>query len=359
MRKALRLARRGEGATSPNPPVGAVVVAGDQEVGGGWHRGPGEPHAEVEALERAGDRARGATMYVTLEPCSHQGRTPPCTKALLAAEVRRVVAAVGDPDPLVSGRGFEELRAKGVEVATGLLAGEAERLYSAYFLHRRLGRPFVTYKAAMSLDGRLAAADGSSRWITGEEARRDVHRIRAKSDAICVGIGTVLADDPSLTVREVKAKRFPLRVVVDSHARTPAIAAVLRGEAPTLVATTNAAPDERIEALRASGAEVVCFPGEGGRVAVTPLLAHLGTRGILSLLLEGGGTLAGSFAAAGALDRLVFYLAPKMIGGAGTAGALEGWSAVTISEALPLEIESMKRFGTDTRIVARPRREGG
>ncbi|TMK45408.1 MAG: bifunctional diaminohydroxyphosphoribosylaminopyrimidine deaminase/5-amino-6-(5-phosphoribosylamino)uracil reductase RibD, partial [Actinobacteria bacterium] len=239
MRLALRLARKGLGRTSPNPAVGAVVVAGGRVVGTGWHRQAGTEHAEVLALREAGDAARGATLYVTLEPCAHHGRTPPCVEAVLASGVGRVVAAMQDPDPLVAGRGFRALRESGVEVEVGTEGKAAADLNEAYLTHRRLGRPFVTYKAAMSLDGRTAAADRTSHWITGPTARRDVQRLRAASDAICVGIGTVLADNPSLTVRTPNAARRPLRVVVDSLARTPPGARVLDGAAPTLVVVTD------------------------------------------------------------------------------------------------------------------------
>lgn len=355
MKRALRLAVKGEGRTSPNPMVGAVVVAGDREVAGGWYRGPGTPHAEVAALEGSGSRARGATVYVSLEPCVHHGRTPPCTEALIAAGAARVVAAVEDPDALVSGRGFARLKSSGIEVTSGILEAEARKLNEAYFVHRKLGRPFVTYKAAISLDGRTAAGDGTSRWITGEVARRDAHRLRAKSDAICVGISTVLTDDPSLTVRGVRSRTTPLRVVVDSSARTPKDAKVVSAEAPTLIAVTQSAPPERMSMLEAAGAQVEVLPAGEGGVSVKALVTRLAERGIVSLLLEGGGTLGGAFASAGVIDRYVVYLAPKLIGGEGTTGLLEGWAAGTISEARQLEIESARRLGEDLVIVARPR----
>lgn len=354
MRQALLLARRGRGRTSPNPMVGAVVVAGGLVAGTGWHRGIGAPHAEVLALEAAGASASGATVYVSLEPCAHHGRTPPCVEALVAAGVERVVAAMRDPDAQVSGRGLRALRAAGVEVEAGLLEDEAARLNRAYVIHRTLGRPFVTYKAASSLDGRIAAADGSSRWITGAEARRDGHRLRAVSDAVCVGVGTVLADDPSLTVREVRANRAPLRVIVDSKARTPPGAAVLSGDAPTLVAVTGAAPVRRVRRLERAGAEVMVAPTEGGRVALPAMLSDLAGRGVVSLLLEGGGRLAGAFAAAGLIDRYLFYLAPKLIGGDGTTGALQGWAAAGIEDAARVRLGSVRRIGEDLRVEAYP-----
>jgi diaminohydroxyphosphoribosylaminopyrimidine deaminase/5-amino-6-(5-phosphoribosylamino)uracil reductase len=364
MRLALRLARKGLGRTSPNPAVGAVVVAGDRVIGTGWHRRAGTDHAEVLALREAGEAARGATLYVTLEPCAHHGRTPPCVEAVLASGVTRVVAAMQDPDPLVAGRGLGALREAGVEVEVGTEGQAAAGLNEAYLTHRRLGRPFVTYKAAMSLDGRTAAADRTSQWITGPVARRDVQRLRAASDAICVGIGTVLADNPSLTVRpgapqgaesvKISLRRRPLRVVVDSLARTPAGAKVLDAAAPTLVVVTGSAPDDAVRRLREAGAEVVAVAAEGGWVSLAEMLGCLAARGVVSLLMEGGATLAGSFAAAGLIDRYLFYVAPKLLGGGSAPGVLEGWSAATIGEARPLVLRATRRMGEDLRLEARP-----
>lgn len=338
--------------------VGAVVVRDGQVAGAGWHHGAGAPHAEVEALAAAGPAARGATVYVNLEPCCHMGRTPPCVDALLRAGVARVVAGMIDPDPNVRGRGLELLGAAGVQAEAGVLEEKARRLNAPYVVHRTLGRPFVTHKAAASLDGRIAAADGTSRWITGPEARRDVHLLRARSDAVCVGVGTVLADDPALTARDVRARRQPLRVVVDSAARTPAGARVLGPEAPTLIVATGAAPPGRVRALRDAGAEVLEVPSEDGRVALPAMLGELARRGVMDLLLEGGGTLAGAFIAAGLIDRFVWYVAPKLLGGAGTAGPLEGWAARAIGDAAALVIESVRRVGEDLRVEARPAGKG-
>lgn len=360
MRRALALARRGEGRTSPNPMVGAVLVADGMVVGEGWHRAAGTPHAEVHALRAAGDSAKGSTLYVTLEPCSHHGRTPPCADAVVAAGIDRVVVAMEDPDDRVGGSGIERLRGAGITVETGVLEQEARRLNEAYVVHRTLGRPFVTYKSAVTLDGRTAAADGSSQWITGTEARRDVHRLRSRSDAIVVGIGTLLADDPSLTVRGVHsgpAVPRPLRVVVDARARTPLRAQVLTGEAPTLVITGTGADADTVARLQWAGADVLSIPDSEGRVPIPAMLAALGSRGIVSLLLEGGATLAGAFVAAGCVDRYVFYVAPKLFGGPETSGSIEGWAAPSIGAAASLEIESVRRFGDDLRIIARPRRD--
>jgi diaminohydroxyphosphoribosylaminopyrimidine deaminase / 5-amino-6-(5-phosphoribosylamino)uracil reductase len=360
MRRALSLARRGQGRTSPNPMVGAVLVRDGATIGKGWHRAAGTPHAEVHALRAAGEAARGSTLYVTLEPCSHHGRTPPCADAVVAAGIGRVVVAMQDPDPQVGGRGIDRLRAAGVEVDVGVLEAEARRLNDAYILHRILGRPFVTYKAAVSLDGRTAAVDGTSQWITGPEARIDVHRLRARADAIAVGIGTLIADDPSLTVRGVPVARPPVRVVVDAAARTPPGARVISGEAPTLIVVAEGvASERRVKRLAGAGAEVLPVAAEGGRVSIPAMLRALGGRGILSLLLEGGGTLAGGFQTADCIDRFVWYVAPKLLGGPGTVAVVDGWAAPSIDAAAPLAIESTRRFGADLRVVAHPSRAVG
>lgn len=352
MAHALRLARRGLGLTSPNPAVGAVVVAGGTVVGTGWHRRAGTEHAEVLALAEAGAAASGATLYVTLEPCSHHGRTPPCVEAVLASGVARVVMAMEDPDPRIQGTGGQALREAGLAVDVGVGHKAAAALNEAYVTHRRLGRPFVTYKAATSLDGRTGAADRTSQWITGPAARRDVQRERARSDAICVGIGTVVADDPSLTVREVPTRRLPLRVVVDSMGRTPTEARVVDGAAPTLVVVTGAAPPERVEQLRAAGVEVLDVEDDAGFVSLPAMLACLAQRDVVRLLLEGGATLAGSFVRAGLVDRYLFYLAPKLLGGHPAPGAVETWTAASIGDARPLELRSVRKIGEDLRIEA-------
>jgi diaminohydroxyphosphoribosylaminopyrimidine deaminase / 5-amino-6-(5-phosphoribosylamino)uracil reductase len=356
MRRALRLAARGRGKTSPNPMVGCVLVKDGALVSSGWHRRAGEPHAEVLALRSAGDAARGSTAYVTLEPCAHHGRTPPCATALIEGGVSRVVAAMEDPDPRTAGRGMAALEAAGISTRAGVLEPEARRLNEQYILHRTTGRPFVTYKAGMSLDGRTAAADGSSQWITSPEARRDAHRLRAQSDAICAGVGTVLADDPRLTVRGVAGSRPPLRVVVDSTARTPVAAQVLSDGAPTVIFTAAGDSEPAVAALKEAGIEVVCVPGEPGTVDLKEMLRILGDRGLVSLLLEGGATLAGSFARNGLIDRYVFYLAPKLLGASG-AGALNGWTADSLTGAAGLVISEVKRIGPDLRVTAYPVRE--
>ncbi len=347
MRRALGLASRALGRTSPNPAVGAVVVREGAEVGWGYHRAAGEPHAEVEALARAGPLAAGATLYVNLEPCNHHGRTPPCTDAILAAGVRRVVVAVEDPDARVRGKGVRRLEEAGVDVEVGVLEGEARRLNAAYIKHRTTGLPWVTAKWAMSLDGRLATRTGASRWITGPEAREYVHRLRDQHDAVMVGVGTAVKDDPALTCR-LPGGRDPLRVVVDSRLRLPPQARMLReGGSRVVVATTPAADAARAEQLRGAGAEVwVCEP-EGGRVSLRDLLGRLAGRGALSVLAEGGSALHGSLLEAGLVDRVVAFLGPLVVGGDGAPSPVGGAGVAELSRALRLEHVVVRQFGQD------------
>ncbi len=353
MRRALDLAERGRGLVSPNPLVGAVLVRDGRVVGEGWHEGPGTAHAEAMAVARAGEDARGATLVVTLEPCDHHGRTPPCTEALIAAGVAEVVAAAGDPNPVVDGRGFARLREAGVEVRTGVLEREAERQNAAFRRHVVTGLPFVTLKMAATLDGKVAARDGSSRWITGEAARADVHRLRGDSDAIVVGAGTALADDPALTVRDPDYRGRPvLRVVVDAAGRVPGTGRLFSDEAPTLVATSDDADPGAVDAWRAAGAEVVAFPRAPGGVPLAELMAHLGKRDVQSVLLEGGPTLAFSATRDGVVDRLVLFWAPKLLGGSGAPGVLAGEGFAPVGDAVDLEIVSVERVGRDLKVEA-------
>jgi len=333
--------------------VGVVVVREDRVVGEGWHEGPGTPHAEVMALREAGDLARDATVYSTLEPCDHTGRTPPCTQALLDAGVFRVVSAIRDPNAIVDGRGHRRLRDAGVEVVEDVLRDDAAALNRAFFRHVTTGRPWVTWKVASSLDGKTAASDRSSRWITGEAARADVHRLRSWADAIVTGAGTVLADDPALTVRDPDHRGRPtLRVVVDAVGRVPETAAALAADAPTLVATTAVAPRDRVERWRATGAEVEVLDERDGGVDLEALMAALGKRDVQAVLLECGPTLAWSAVAGGLVDEVVVYLAPKLIGGRDAPGALGGAGFAPVSEALDLEIRSIARLGPDVKVVA-------
>ncbi len=316
MHEALGLARRGAGATSPNPMVGAVVVAGGTVVGRGYHPRAGDPHAEVFALREAADHARGATLYVTLEPCMHWGRTPPCVEAIIDAGIRRVIVAMEDPDVRVGGRGLRRLAASGIETAVGVAEREARQLNEAYIKHRTLGLPFVTAKWAMTLDGRIATRSGESRWISGEASRLLTHEVRAASDAILVGIGTVLADDPALTARIPGAARTPRRIILDSTLRVPPDARALAQDgAPVTVATTSRARHAARRALEARGIEVLEAEGPDGRVDLGAVLRELGRRDILSLLVEGGGTVHGAFIDAGFVDKVLVFIGPQIVGG--------------------------------------------
>ncbi|GAA0626180.1 bifunctional diaminohydroxyphosphoribosylaminopyrimidine deaminase/5-amino-6-(5-phosphoribosylamino)uracil reductase RibD [Sporichthya brevicatena] len=354
MRRALALAGRGLGTTSPNPVVGAVVldIVGTV-VGEGFHVKAGGPHAEVLALAAAGPRAQNGTCVVTLEPCNHTGRTPPCVQALLDAGIARVVVAVRDPFGPAAG-GVEALRAAGLEVEVGVLAAEAERVNEAWLTSVRTGRPFVTWKYAASLDGRSAAVDGTSQWITGPAARADVHRLRAECDAVIVGSGTVLADDPALTVRDAPVRHGqPLRVVLDSGLRTPPTARVLDDTAPTLIFKAPGAVDG--DPRLYEGAKIVTVPqaADGTGVDLHAVLAELHSRQVVSVLLEGGPRLAGSFLAAGLVDRVVGYVAPVLIGGDGLP-ALAGPGAPTIEAARRFRLDEITPVGPDVRLVARP-----
>ncbi|MDR7435519.1 MAG: bifunctional diaminohydroxyphosphoribosylaminopyrimidine deaminase/5-amino-6-(5-phosphoribosylamino)uracil reductase RibD [Armatimonadota bacterium] len=348
MRIALALAQQGH--PSPNPMVGAVVVKDGKIVGRGFHQAAGGPHAEVLALEEAGELAKGATLYVTLEPCAHYGRTPPCTEAIISAGIHRVVAPMEDPDPRVRGRGFTRLREAGIQVEVGLLAEEAEQLNAAYLKHRRTGLPLVIVKWAMSLDGKIATPTGESKWITGEEARELVHQMRSRCDAIAVGINTVLRDDPLLTAR-IPGGRDPLRVVVDSRLRIPLEAQVITvpSQAATVVATTSQAPMEKIHKLESRGVEVWVLDGPEGKVDLHRLLEELGRREILSVLVEGGGTLIAGFVEAGLVDRVAAFVAPLIIGGNGPS-PVQGVGVASLAEALHLTKVSIRQVGRDVLI---------
>ncbi|MCM2393474.1 bifunctional diaminohydroxyphosphoribosylaminopyrimidine deaminase/5-amino-6-(5-phosphoribosylamino)uracil reductase RibD [Streptomyces albipurpureus] len=345
MRRAIALAARGLGSTSPNPVVGCVITdASGRTVGEGHHQRAGGPHAEVNALRAAAGRARGATAYVTLEPCNHTGRTGPCAQALIEAGVQRVVHAVSDPTPQATG-GADTLRAAGVRVEHGLLGAEAEAGNTAWLTSVRLGRPHVSWKYAATLDGRIAALDRSSRWITSPESRADVHRLRAECDAVVVGSGTARADDPHLAVRGIPGAVQPLRVVIDTEGTAVRPGArVLDDAAPTLIAVADDVHPVLPEAIRLPR-------GERG-VSLPALLDALQQRGVRSVLLEGGPTLAGAFAALGAIDKVIGYLAPVLLGAGPTALADAGIS--TIGEALRLDMTETVRIGPDLRITAIP-----
>ncbi|MFP3867126.1 MAG: bifunctional diaminohydroxyphosphoribosylaminopyrimidine deaminase/5-amino-6-(5-phosphoribosylamino)uracil reductase RibD [Desulfobacteraceae bacterium] len=347
---ALRLAAKGAGYTSPNPMVGAVVVKEGQIVGQGYHRRVGGPHAEVEALRAAGSQARGATLYVTLEPCHHQGRTPPCTAAIMAADIRRVVIATLDPNPQVPGGGADFLKSQGLTVDTGLLETEARQLNEAYLKAVTTGLPWVIAKAACSLDGKIATYTGDSHWITGEKARAHVHRLRHRVDAILVGAGTVLADDPQLTTRLPRRRgRDPIRVILDSRLRIPLTARVftIRSLAPTWVACTLAASSEKIVEVQKTGAEVLIVPGDGPQVDLSGLLKILGQRQVQSLLVEGGAEVHGAFFDQGLVDKFHFFYAPIFIGGRGAFSVLGGQGVPRIADAPPAKGLNIRRIGPD------------
>jgi len=350
MWEALRLARRGLGLTSPNPAVGAVVAKGGKIVGRGYHRQVGGPHAEVVALQQAGELARGADLYVTLEPCCHFGRTPPCVEAIIGAGIKRVFAAWQDPNPRVDGQGIARLRGAGLEVHLGLLEAQAKGLNEAHHKFVTTGLPLVTLKLACSLDGKIATREGESRWITGERARRFVHRLRAWHDAVLVGAATVLADDPELTVRLGRGKQ-PRRVVADSRGRIPPTARILTSsDPPPIVATTPLCLLEKREKLVETGAEVLVLPEREGKVDLAALLRALGEREITSLLVEGGGKLAAGLLEAGLVDKAWFILAPIIIGGENAPGAVAGKGVAHLSEAWRLKRVRLRRLGEDLAI---------
>jgi diaminohydroxyphosphoribosylaminopyrimidine deaminase/5-amino-6-(5-phosphoribosylamino)uracil reductase len=366
LRRAVELAALGGAEVSPNPRVGAVLVAGGEVVGEGYHRALGEPHAEVEAIRSAGRSSlAGATLYVSLEPCCHQGRTPPCTDAILAAGIGRVVVASDDPSAHASGRGLGILRDEGVavDIADGELAQQARLLNQPFRKHARSGRPWVMFKAAMSLDGRVATRSGDSRWISGAASRELVHRWRAESDAVAVGIGTVLADDPQLSARvggsdsDLLAERQPRRVVFDSLARLAAGARLLDdiGSLPLTVVTSRAAPRTALDALRARGVGVICATGENEQARVRSALDQLGAEGITSLLLEGGPRLAGVFLDVGEIDEIRLFIAPVLLGGRGARAPLEGEGVETVAEALRAQTLECEQLGEDLLLRARLR----
>jgi diaminohydroxyphosphoribosylaminopyrimidine deaminase/5-amino-6-(5-phosphoribosylamino)uracil reductase len=355
MHRAIELGRRGLGRTSPNPPVGALVVRGNQVIGSGWHHRAGLRHAEVIALDRAGEAARGATLYLTLEPCSHQGRTPPCAPRVVAAGIERVVVGAVDPNPRVRGRGLRLLAKAGVKVEIGVEAEAARELIRCFAHFIRTGLPFVRLKLAASADGRIATGGGESRWITGPLARRLVHRWRNEHDAVMVGVTTVLVDDPRLTCR-IAGGRDPLRVVVDSRLRTPAEAALLAtGKSRVLIATTRRHDVRRARELTARGVEILVLPSAGGRVSLGALFRALGKRGIVSVMVEGGARLAASLVVGGHVDELAWFTAPLLIGGDGSP-MIGPLGVRWMARAVRLRGYSTRRVGRDLLHFAVPSR---
>jgi diaminohydroxyphosphoribosylaminopyrimidine deaminase/5-amino-6-(5-phosphoribosylamino)uracil reductase len=358
MAQAVALGERGRATSAPNPWVGCVVVRDGRIVGEGYHRRAGEPHAEAHALCQAGDLARGATAYVTLEPCAHYGRTPPCVVALLRAGVARVVVGVLDPDRHVSGRGVAELRAAGLEVEVGVGDHHVAESLAPYLHQRRTGRAFAVLKAAISLDGRTAAADGSSQWISGPAARADAHALRAESQAILVGSGTALADRPSLTVRDAPRTpdRQPLRVLLDASGSVPASGPLFDPElAPTLVMTSEGADRAAVRAWCEAGADVEILPraSTGQGVDLTRALESLGRRGVLQVLVEGGARVHAGFARAGLVDRLVLYMGPRTLGAEGRP-LLAGPGPRSLADADCWRLLDVRRVGEDVRLEYAP-----
>ena len=354
MRRALTLARRALGTTSPNPAVGAVVMKDGVRLGEGHTLPPGQSHAEIVALGKAGSLATGASLYTTMEPCCIQGRTPPCTKTILAAGIGEVHVAARDPNPLIDGRGIVELEAAGVRVVTGDGEQAAADLYRAFAKHIRTGLPHVTAKFAMSLDGKIATSTGESKWITGHRSRRRVHQMRRRCDAVMVGVNTVLRDDPQLTARGSAGDAFarqPLRVVVDGNARTPAGARMLKEPGSTLIAVVN--PEEaRLNALRTAGAEVLRLPAaSGGGVDMPALMQVLGDRGVVDLLVEGGGKVLGSLFDAGLVDCVASFIAPVIIGGAASPAPVGGAGVECMARILRLGNVSVRRLEGDILVV--------
>ena len=358
MKRALYLAGQALGATSPNPAVGAVVVKDGVVVGQGHTLPPGQSHAEVVALHAAGQRARGASLYVTLEPCCVHGRTPPCTEAIVSAGIREVHAATRDPNPRVSGRGLAELESAGIPVHSGEEEAEAIQLYEAFAKHINTGMPYVTAKFAMSLDGKIATHTGDSKWVTGDAARSYVQEMRRASDAIIVGVNTVLEDNPQLTARDGEDRplaRQPIRVVLDSSGRTPTDARLLGEPGQTLIAVTVAS-DERVQLLKDAGAEVLRFPAtREGMVYLCALLETLGDRGVVSALVEGGGTLLGSLFDQGLLDKVAAFVAPVLIGGRSAPSPVGGNGAAAMAQATRLDSVRIEQIGEDMLVVGYPR----
>jgi len=354
MDRALLLARLALVHSSPNPAVGAVIVKDDVIVGEGYTQPPGSSHAEIVALQQAGDKAKGATMYVTLEPCCYQGRTPPCTKAIIAAGIATVHFATIDPNPRVCGQGKAELEAAGIKTSMGDHQESAQELNEAYIKYTRTGLPFVISKFAMSLDGKIATKTGDSRWISGEQSRRYVHTLRSQIDAIMVGVDTVIRDDPLLTARAGlvggRVEKQPLKVIVDSKGRTPPTAKVFQVPGKTLVATTSGADPEKIKGLTGVGAEVVELPAKGGMVSLEELLKLLGQRQIVSMMVEGGAAVFGSLFEDRLVDKVLVFVAPIVIGGHGAKNPVEGKGVEMLSQATGITRAKVQTVGEDVLI---------
>ncbi|MBF0543930.1 MAG: bifunctional diaminohydroxyphosphoribosylaminopyrimidine deaminase/5-amino-6-(5-phosphoribosylamino)uracil reductase RibD [Candidatus Riflebacteria bacterium] len=352
MKCALDLARMTLGQTRPNPSVGCVIVKEGRILGMGSHLKSGEPHAEVLALRQSGSESRGATLYVTLEPCAHFGHTPPCVNAIIAAGISRVVVATTDENPLVSGKGIGRLREAGIKVENGLFENDAKQINESFFFFHKNGRPRITLKAAVSLDGRIATRTGHSRWISSESSRQDSHILRRTVDAILVGSGTVVSDNPTLTARFPDGAPQPLRILIDRRLRSSTEANIFNSDAQTLVFTTEASDPNIIGALRNKGVEVVPLKQDFN---VPQVISELALRNVRSLLVEGGATIHGAFLDSGIFDEVIFYIAPKLIGGVDAKFSIGGIGAETMASAYSLDFFSVEKIGEDLKIIARPK----
>lgn len=357
MKLALDLAASAKGKTNPNPVVGAVIVKDGVIAGTGIHRKAGEPHAEVHAFKMAGEYAEGATLYVTLEPCSHYGKTPPCANLVKESGVRRVVVATQDPNPEVAGRGITIIKDAGIEVEVGVLEKEAQRLNERFIHNMLTDRPFVISKYAMTLDGKLATHTGHSKWITGEESRHSVHLLRDEVDAILVGIGTVLADDPSLTTRLPEGGgKNPIRIILDSELRVPLDAKVVQvSDAKTLIVTQENAPADKMDLLREKGIEFIFVPKNETGLNLKALMEELYKKGVTDVLLEGGSEVNASFLREGLIDKYLIYIAPKLLGGRNSLTPFTGMNVDTMDEAMDVSFSGVETFGEDIRITAYPK----
>ncbi len=349
MREALKLAESARGRTSPDPMVGAVIVKDGEIIATGYHAEQGTPHAEAWAIEKAGEKAKGATLYLNLEPCSHFGYNPPCADKIIKAGIKKVVAAMQDPNPLVSGKGFKDLREAGIEVEEGLLEDEAKRLNEVFIKWISTGRPFVILKTAMTLDGKIATAGEESRWITGPESRQYGHKLRAEVDAILVGIGTVLKDDPELNVRDIPPPyKNPLKIVLDEKAQIPLNARILQREPEkTIIIVTEQASKEKAEQIKQTGAEVILAKAEGGLVDLKKLMELLGKRNITSLLIEGGARVNASALQEDIVDKVCFFIAPKIVGGEKALTPVEGEGIKKLSDSIKIKDIKVQQLGDD------------
>nr|WP_026587677.1 bifunctional diaminohydroxyphosphoribosylaminopyrimidine deaminase/5-amino-6-(5-phosphoribosylamino)uracil reductase RibD [Bacillus sp. NSP9.1] len=356
MNLALELAKQGEGQTGANPLVGAVVVKDGQVVGMGAHLQYGEAHAEVHAIQMAGRHAEGAVIYVTLEPCSHYGKTPPCAELIIRSGLSRVVVAAEDPNPLVSGRGIKMLQEAGIEVTTGVLKEQAEELNEKFMHFMRTGLPYVTLKAAASLDGKTATSTGDSKWITSSEARMDAHKYRKNHQSILVGVGTIKADDPSLTCRLPGVVNQPVRVILDTSLTIPLDAKVIHDkEAPTWIYTTSKADPDIVRHLEEKGVQIIVFGNES--ISVKEVLQHLAENGIASVYVEGGSTVHASFVKEGLYQQIIFYLAPKLIGGFSSPSAISGEGFQSMKDVPLLQFTTITKIGQDVKLAAKPIKE--